>query len=155
MLATNVLVPENWAAILVDDINQANTSIIGTALSMLPPRTTQAGPWPAMWNALCAAAARHVRIRFTLPAPNRAHPATAQNATGARAAHDKGMIVTMIHSPRLLHAKQFIIDENVVWIGSGNMTAAAYAHNHEAWIRFESKKIAATLTLRIAEYAAK
>jgi len=155
MTIANIIIPDDWARVLTDDINQANHSIIGTALSMLPPRTTQTGPWQAMWDALCAAAARHVRIKITLPAPNRAHPATAQNATGARVAHDRGMMVTMIHSPRLLHAKQFIIDEEIVWIGSGNMTAAAYAHNHETWLRMESRPLAARLALRIAAYAEK
>jgi phosphatidylserine/phosphatidylglycerophosphate/cardiolipin synthase-like enzyme len=38
-----------------------------------------------------------------------------------------------------------LIDGRIVWCGSGNFTAAAAHHNHEAYIRSEDVTIAAAI----------
>ena len=147
----DVLLIHPWQTRLLTDIQGAQQSVVITALSMLPPRSAQRGPWPDAWHALCARAQAGVVIQLTLPAPSRAHPATSQNATAATTAHAHGWTVTLLNSPRLLHAKQFIIDQRIIWIGSANLTAAAYAHNQERWARIESRTFGERLVCDIGK----
>ena len=141
----NVTLEHDWQPILLADIEAAHSCIRFSALSMLPPRGTNISPWGKLWKALKAARARAVEISVYLPTPQRAHPATLQNATSAHIAHALGWNVYLIEGPRLLHAKQFAIDNAIAWIGSANLTAAAFNHNRERFVRIESAHIAATL----------
>lgn len=152
MLPVNIEIPDQWASLMALDVINAKHEVLMTALSMLPPRATQAGPWPALWRELLAAAARGVKVEICLAAPSRHHPATAQNVASASFAHSHGLHVKLISGPRLLHAKQAIIDTYVVWVGSGNFTAAAAAHNHETYIRVASENLARRLRVRIQGY---
>lgn len=143
-----ILILENWAGRMAEDFEAASASITLSALSALPPRGSADTPNARLWSALRAAAARGVLVRLYLAAPMRAHPATAQNGTTARALQEQGITCRLIPPPKLLHAKTSTIDERIVWIGSGNFTSAAAHHNHEAWCRFENHEIAARLAAR-------
>jgi phosphatidylserine/phosphatidylglycerophosphate/cardiolipin synthase-like enzyme len=145
-----VEIPEQWASMLAHDVIEARESITITALSFLPPGQKQVGLWPALWREICAASDRGVRVTLVFPAPTRAHPATAANSSAAAAAHAAGMRVHQVRGPRLLHAKQVIIDENLCWVGSGNFTAAACTFNHETYARIKSQSLAARLLGRIS-----
>jgi phosphatidylserine/phosphatidylglycerophosphate/cardiolipin synthase-like enzyme len=144
-----VCVPLNWPAQLLHDITASNRHIVISALSFLIPTEKQKGPWPDCYQALVDAAARGVRVDVHIPPPSRSHPATARNAASAEQLHREGIKVTFHQGPRLLHAKQLILDHLVVWIGSANMTCAAFAHNHEAMCRIHSHRFASTIITRL------
>lgn len=138
---------EHWAQEIAADCAQAQRSITISAISLQPPRQITEMPWPQLWKSWILAAQRGVMVSIFLPSVSRAHPATAYNAAAALTAFNAGMRVRFVPQPHLLHAKTVILDENIVWIGSGNMTAAAAHHNHELYCRFQNHEIAA----RIAE----
>jgi len=144
-----VQLPLNWQQALIDDIAAAHHSIKLCAMSMLPPRQSQHGPWTDAFAALASQASNGVDVHLTLPAPHRAHGATSRNAHAATAAHAAGWRVTLLPGPRLLHAKLIIIDEGISWIGSANLTTAAWSHNHERYVRVRSAIYAARLALGI------
>lgn len=127
--------PASWAQMLALDAEQAKRSATLSALSMLVPSLSASGPWPGLYRSLIAAARRGVRVEILLAAPSKSHPATAQNATMARRAHDSGLIVGLVPGPALLHAKTALFDNSIAWAGSGNFTAAAARHNWEFWFR--------------------
>lgn len=133
----------DWARAIADDIDASSSSIIMSALSLLPPTAAGSGPWPRLWRTLAAAAARHVPVAIYLPAPQLAHPATRANARAAHSAHRLGITIHLIRGPRLLHAKTAVIDARITYIGSGNFTAAACGPNHEFYARISCPELAA------------
>jgi len=143
-----ITMPDSWAATLAEDIRAAGASVVLSALSMQPPRHNNGTPHSDLWQAIIAAPPRGVSATIYLPVPALAHPATLYNTSAAQAAHAHGVQVHFVPMPRLLHAKTAIIDGILVWIGSGNLTAAAAHHNHEAFCRFWSPEIAARLLMR-------
>lgn len=134
-----------WAAAMAHDIAAAELSVTITALSMLPPRHDNATDWATWWRALTAAAARGARINVALPTPHIAHPATLRNAAAAAALRDIGAAAVLLPATNLLHAKSALIDANIAWVGSGNMTAAAAHHNIEIYIRTTDHRTALQL----------
>jgi phosphatidylserine/phosphatidylglycerophosphate/cardiolipin synthase-like enzyme len=140
----------SWARDLADDIAAATSSVTISALSMLPPHRAGSGPWPRLWQALIAAAARKLLVTIYLPMPQRAHPATRGNARAAAIAHHAGVRVILIPGPRLLHAKSAVIDARLTYIGSGNFTAAACGPNHEIYARFLDRRLAAETIAALA-----
>jgi len=135
-------VAANWPLLMAADINTAKHSIRASALSMLPPVDTKRGPWPELWSAYLAAIDRGITVDVWLAAPQSAHPATRANGNAARYAHAHGIGIHQINGPRLMHAKCCLIDLTTVWIGSGNLTAAACGPNHEFWLRVISPTLA-------------
>jgi phosphatidylserine/phosphatidylglycerophosphate/cardiolipin synthase-like enzyme len=134
--------PAAWASHLTLDILDAQTSITLSALSMLHPHTNAPGPWPDLWRALISARSRGRSVHIYLAQAQLAHPATRQNPTTAAYAHTLRFNVHLVPGPRLLHAKSCIIDQRVLWIGSGNFTAAACGPNHEFYVRIISPPLA-------------
>lgn len=132
---TTTLHLSHWAEAMTADCGRAQSEIVLSALSLLPPRTSTAGEWPALWEALKAACKKKVKVEIYLPKPNAINPATKANYTTAAAAEAAGMICRLLPGPRLLHCKSMVIDRQIVWIGSGNFTAAAAHFNHEAYTR--------------------
>ena len=131
-----------WAAAIAADCTHARSTISVSAISMMPPlRRAEAG-FCVLWDAWVEAAQRGVNVTFHLPAPMRAHPATARNVRAAKIAQDAGMHTRFAQSPRLLHAKSVVVDGCSVWIGSGNMTSAAAISNHEFYVHFNSFSVA-------------
>ncbi len=134
-----------WAAKQADDIAAAQHSITMTAISALPPTRNARGVWPAWWAALTDAARRGVDVQMILPAPSRAHPATRANARTAERLAAAGVRPVLVPGPRLLHAKTALIDDAIVWCGSGNYTAAAAHHNYEAYTRTTDPQMVAAI----------
>lgn len=131
-----------WAEPLAADIDAAQHSILITALSFHPPRSDADKPINWLWRAVKNAAARGVQVEMILPAPSRAHPATAMNGQAAERLRAAGCLYHFAPPGRLLHAKTAVMDARLVWVGSGNWTAAAAAYNHEAYLRIESAELA-------------
>ncbi len=138
----------NWADAMLADCEQAQHSIVISALSLHPPRPNRHTPFGRLWRAWEQASARGVKIEFILPAPTRIHPATLQNVSAAQHAATVGMHTRFVPMPNLLHAKSTVIDKNICWVGSGNLTAAAAHYNHELYVRFASPEIAQQITER-------
>lgn len=138
-------VSAEWPRHIALDIADAKHTIIASALSCQPPRRIATTGLSPLWLALVSAAARRRRVVLILPASTRTHPATAHNNTTAQTAAAVGITVSLVPMPRLLHAKTVSIDGRISWVGSGNFTAAAASHNHEAWIRTEDEQTAAEL----------
>lgn len=143
-----ITLAENWAREMAWDCAQAQHTITISALSLHPPRNHLTTDFGKLWQAWESAASRGVRVMFFLPAPCKAHPATGYNGSAARSAFDAGLSVRFVQATNLLHAKSAVIDGRIVWIGSGNMTAAAAHFNHEIYCRFESEEIAARIAAR-------
>ena len=133
---------EDWAGKMADECSKAKYSIHLSATSLHAPTPNGTGAWPRLWNTWVEAAARAVQVRIWLPAPSPIHPATRGNSTAGDKILAKGMWVHYVTGPRLLHAKTCIIDGEIIWIGSGNFTAAAAHHNHETYLRATCPAIA-------------
>lgn len=138
----------DWAGPLSDDIDIAEESILITSLSLQPPRRDGTHPLSMLWTSMDCAVRRGVRIDFVLAQVSRSHPATAFNGSAAAHLHDIGVRPHVARMPKLLHAKTAIIDHSILWVGSGNWTAAATMHNHEAYLRLNSPALA----IELAEY---
>lgn len=134
-----------WARDLAADINNATRAIIMTALSMLPPRTIKTDDMSRFWLALAAATSRGVAIQVALPQPSLAHPATLRNEAAARDLAGIGAACILVPPQSLLHAKTIVIDATIAWVGSGNFTAAAVAHNRECYLRTTDERAVAEL----------
>lgn len=125
----------DWADAMRHDFEKAQKSIAITALSFLCPRGNKIDPWNRYYMSLAEAALRGVTVSVTLPAPTLAHPATLRNDSAADRLAQIGVTTNLLISGNLLHAKTAIVDNAIAWVGSGNMTAAAAHHNHEAYLR--------------------
>jgi phosphatidylserine/phosphatidylglycerophosphate/cardiolipin synthase-like enzyme len=143
----------NWAGALAAACMDAQHSISISAISMFPPLRHSEAPFSHLWAAWTAAAKRGVQVQFFLPAPQPAHPATLRNASAAAIAFKAGMRTRFVPGPRLLHAKSIVIDARNVWIGSGNMTAAAACLNHEFYVNFISEDCAARILAALNDIA--
>lgn len=142
MQTTPELYLADWARMMTIDANQAKSSIAISALSCLPPRASKHGDWPALWQSWIDAAARGVRVELYLPAPLKSAGATITNQKTADTAQRHGIACHLIPGPNLLHCKSMVIDQLIIWIGSGNFTAAAANHNHEAYMRHRCPSMA-------------
>lgn len=131
-----------WAQPLAADLAAARSRIVCTALSLQPPRNPTQSNLCALWDSLQTAIANGARVTFLLPAPSASHPATRMNNTAAAALQTIGARFVMLSPVHLLHAKTVAIDDTIAWIGSGNWTAAAATHNHEAYIRTTAPQLA-------------
>ena len=138
---TTTLHTTDWAARLAADCRAAQQHILITTLSFLPPLSSTPGLWPSLYRAWIDAAARGVAVHLITPTPTPIHPATKRNAHAAERAHRDGLHVILLPGARLLHAKTALIDDEIAWIGSGNMTAAAAHHNIEVYVRTEAPQI--------------
>jgi len=139
---------EGWAEHMAAECEKALRSIHISALSMLPPTPHAQGSWPELWRAWCAAAKRGVRVDVWLPAASPIHPATKGNRGAGNTIQLSGMYIHHVTGNRLLHAKTCVIDEQQIWIGSGNFTAAAAHHNYEAYLRADCPEIARQIVAR-------
>lgn len=135
-----------WAAHIAADISEAADTISISALSFLPPRTTQHGDLKTLCAELIKAVSRGVSVQVIIPAPTSAHAATKRNESAAQWCKSNGIKAYLLPGEHLLHAKTVLIDKNICWVGSGNLTTAAATHNHEAWIRQTGYRIAAQLS---------
>lgn len=142
---------EQWAATMARDCDAAGVSIHACAISCMPPRTNAPGSWPQLWASWCGAAARGLAVTLYLPAPLKAHGATHYNGEAGRLAAAAGMRPRLKVGPRLLHSKALVIDNRVVWIGSGNFTCAAASKNAESYVRIISPDFAAEIVRRLEQ----
>lgn len=134
-----------WARPLAADVAAARGSVLLTSLSLQPRKRDTNHPINALWDAIDSAAKAGALVTFILPAPSKAHPATAFNLSAAADLMQLGARCVFAPPANLLHAKTAIVDDRIVWVGSGNWTAAASAYNHEAYLRCESLALAARL----------
>lgn len=141
-----------WAQEMALDIGAAQYSVHITTLSMQPPRHPGASPHHALFSALSGVAKLGRRCQVAMPAPSKAHPATAFNRYAADWLMHAEVLTHWADPARLLHAKTCIIDRHIVYIGSGNWTAAACNYNREVYIRADSADLANRLLRRFHEY---
>lgn len=141
----NTTIHTDWAPPLTQDIGYAQHSIYITVLSMHTPRHSTDSKYCKLFENLKAAIKRGLIVHVALPAASKTHGATLMNTGTLNELASIGATVHSIPMPNLLHAKTVLIDENIVWIGSGNWTAAAAHHNHEIYNRTESHYIARVL----------
>lgn len=134
-----------WAAPMAADIAAASASVVVSSLSLHPPRKSALTNIGQLWTALEAATANGCAVDFYLPTPGKSHPATAMNSASASRLFAIGVTVIFLPLVRLLHAKTVSIDGQIAWVGSGNWTAAASAHNREAYLRAASPALARRL----------
>ena len=127
----------DWASALAKDVRSAKDTITITTMSMLPPRRLVISAFCDLWAAMIEAAQRHVAINAIMPEPHLSHPATLRNDSAARAIAELGGTTILLPTKNLLHAKTCLIDKSIAWIGSGNWTQAAAAHNFEIYLRCE------------------
>lgn len=134
-----------WLDSICRDVIQAQHSIYLSALSLQPPPNTSTSPLFRFWAELETKAAAGLDVRLYIAAPAKQTPAAAYNGHAAEAAHERGIHAHLCPLPCLLHAKTVSIDRSIAWVGSGNFTAAAAAHNREAWIKTDHPPIAIDL----------
>lgn len=135
----------DWADALSDIVAESRSKISLTGLSYLFPSRTALGPWRALHGNISLAPVRGISVRVMLPAPSKAHPATAQNARTAKQFADYKVQVHLIAPTKLLHAKSLLVDDRLACVGSGNWTQAATCHNHEIWTVTDDPGVVAQL----------
>lgn len=143
-----------WAQLMAADIAAAKLCVYVSSLSLHPPRRSSTTNIALLWTALERATLNRVTVNMYLPSPSKAHPATAMNQSAAERLHAIGVKVIFLPTVRLLHAKTVSIDDKIAWVGSGNWTAAATAHNREAYLRTTSPAIARRLAMHWIHEAA-
>lgn len=148
----NTTLHTEWAQPLAADVAHARRSVVISSLSLQPRKADRAHPISLLWSAMETAANAGARVTFILPKPSGSHPATAFNLAAAADLSALGIRSVFAAAANLLHAKTCIIDSSIVWVGSGNWTAAAAAHNREAYIRCDSPSLAARLRQAWAEF---
>jgi phosphatidylserine/phosphatidylglycerophosphate/cardiolipin synthase-like enzyme len=141
----NLTLHTDWPLAIATDITGASSLITITALSMHQPRHDNGTDYATLYNALAAAPARGVQCVVYMPDSSSSHPATSQNRTTAAALARLGCTVHTIPVSRLLHAKTVSIDDAIIWVGSGNWSAAAAHFNHECYLRANAPQLAARL----------
>lgn len=134
-----------WAQTLTQDIKRAKTSISITALSMHITKGSATGVYAALFYELETAIKRGIAVSIYLPAASKIHPAASQNFTTLEHLRKLGALTHQVGLPSLLHAKTCVIDNRIVFIGSGNWTAAAAGLNREIYARIIDEKIALEL----------
>lgn len=134
-----------WAEQMATDIAAARESITIASLSCILPTPKATGKWQELYSQWKEAAKRGLHVEIYLPSPHTQHPATRQNITAAKQLAEVGIHTRFVNPTKLLHIKTCVIDERVLWVGSGNMTGAAINHNHEAYIRTVSEHEAAQM----------
>lgn len=141
----NTTLHTEWARPLAADIADARSRVIISSLSLQPRKRDSQHPISLLWAALQAASHAGARCTFIMPSPSASHPATAFNLAAAADLQTIGVHTKFAPAANLLHAKTAVIDRALVWVGSGNWTAAASAHNREAYIRCASAQMAASM----------
>lgn len=136
---------QDWAEGMLVDCEHAQRTIHISALSMHTPTIRSSGAWPELYKSWLAKSQQGVKIDIWLPQPSKTWPATLGNFSTGNKLAAAGLFPHFVKSNRLLHAKTCIIDAQIVWIGSGNFTAAAAHYNHEAYLRTYSPGIAEKL----------
>ena len=129
---------EEAALQITADIARAKLSVTLTTLSILSPSKHAAGAHARLWEALQDLNARGVNLHIYTNRPTPAHPATLNNLREATKLTSTRTFLHWIRPGRLLHAKAWCIDHQILWIGSANLTAAAHNYNAETWIRLDS-----------------
>lgn len=135
----------NWTTQLASDLAAAKETIVLSSMSIHAPHANARGPWPNLWRILTAAPARGIRTYVVLPRPSTIHPATARNADAAARLAPCGIHIQWAEGGRLWHAKSHVIDREILWIGSANLTAQASTINREVCVRLYSPLLAAYL----------
>lgn len=145
-----------WALPMAADIAAAQQSIVATSLSLHAPRKANGNNIGLLWDALAHAIDNGSSVHFFLANASKSHPATIMNYTAGEALHRIGAKVHFLNVANLLHAKTVAIDRSIAWVGSGNWTQAAAAHNREAYLRAACPAIADQLAARwLSEIALK
>jgi len=139
---------DNWAEPLAVDCSKATQRIQISALSFIPPRKPVLTPWGILWREWVNAVQRGVLVDIVLAAQVQHNAATLNNNSSAAYAAGFNITTRFVSGERLMHAKSIIIDNRIVWLGSGNMTASAAHLNHEIYCRFESELHAAKIQER-------
>ncbi len=109
-------------AALIADLDAAQTSIDMASFGI---------DLPSVVDALRRAAARGVRVRVVTD--DDANNALPEAATATLAMRTGGIELSIDHSPGYSHNKVYIIDDQVLWTGSWNLTASdTYRNNNNA-----------------------
>jgi phosphatidylserine/phosphatidylglycerophosphate/cardiolipin synthase-like enzyme len=132
-----------WARVMREQIDAASSRIYLSALSMHVPRNASIAPHGRLILALAAARLRKVPVKIWLAHPQPQYPATMQNAATRNWCMAQGIACRLVNDGHLLHAKTVTIDNELIWIGSGNFTAQACHSNHEAYLNIRDREAAA------------
>jgi phosphatidylserine/phosphatidylglycerophosphate/cardiolipin synthase-like enzyme len=149
VIAQLELIEVGWAQRLAQDIAAATGSVSMSALSMLVPQPVATNAMAHLWRAMVDAADRGVIVDVYLAAPNSFAPASRCNIQAAEKLARSACRCHLVKGPRLLHANTAVIDNHVLWVGSGNLTAAAAGRNHESWLRAECPALAIRCAARL------
>ena len=132
----------NWPIRMTNDFNQAQSTIVLSTLHYVAPEKKQLTNFYHLHTALCAAGDRGLDVMVLMAQPSRRHPATSSNIRAANALADHNILTKFVPQSHLMHAKTAVIDNSILWVGSGNMTPAAAHHNFEVFTRTESTDLA-------------
>lgn len=87
---------------------------------------------PSIADALVAAQQRGVIVRVAL---DRENTENERDAAWAGALENAGIPINWQETSGFLHSKIYIIDDAILWMGSGNATVNGYYRNNNNWLR--------------------
>lgn len=143
-----ILTTDDMPARLLDDILTAKRSITATAyivrLSVIRHPTAPATIYDRLTLALLDAPRRGLQCRMLASNPLSSGSLGLIDRASRLALKETGWQLRQPPPARLLHAKTWLIDDSIIWIGSHNLTAKTMQRNIEASIRTTSQAITAT-----------
>ncbi len=146
--AIEPLLNEDYFQVLREEIASAEREII-VSVFLFKTSSSRKGRTRRIGAALKEAARRGVRVVVLLEKSTQ-RGLNEDNGKTAAELSEAGVCVLHDDPARTLHTKIFIIDREIVFLGSHNLTESALKYNHEASLRIRSK----TLASRLVEYLA-
>lgn len=143
---STTLSTDDAPAQLLDDLRTAKNSIAATAyvvrLSTIRPPTTPTTIYDWITLTLLAAPGRGVRCQMLISHPLSSGSLGLIDQASRKALMAAGWQLRQPPPVRLLHAKTWLIDGRIVWVGSHNLTAKTMIYNREASMRTTSATVA-------------
>ena len=146
MQISQILTDNDIFLALIDIINKAQRTIDFMTFKLDLKQGSKRGKINKIFEALQAAQNRGIKIRAQLQIGHNSIGTPHTNHNAARILTETGIETRHPTGERIQHAKLFIIDNEIVLIGSHNLSNKSFEYNCEVSILFYDKKISENLT---------
>lgn len=133
------------------DLDNADSSVILTSLSFHTSRGSSISPYTTLFNALKRCSLANLQCEAFLSNPASKNQAAWRNLSSSLVLSTFGWRVHFPNAGKLLHAKSMLIDQKILYVGSGNFTHSAAHNNWECFIRTDSQSAIADYLLFIQQ----
>lgn len=132
----------DWLGGIIRDIDSARHSVFIAAMTAHAPPPRNRSLLLDFYASLLAAKKRGVRIYVRLALLARSQNASIGNAQARAFLAAHGIDCALLAPGGILHAKCYVIDRQIAWVGSGNLTEQSALRNAELMARIECPIVA-------------